>query len=356
MLEIVKALPAKRLKDYALNATSHLTFQKFLNIIHTEINIILRKEYISSYPYMLTVDPTNICQLRCPLCSTGQRKNLRDYGKMSFSIFKKIIDEIGGYLLNIHLLWWGEPFLNKDILKFVKYAHQNNIGTFISTNFSHHLSDDYIREVVKSGLDVISISLDGVTSEVYSKYRVGGDFNLVVKNIKTLVKFRKELKSKTPRIEWQFLVNKYNEHQLSKLDNFASNLGVDSVILEQLLILFGQSNYQGMDIKKWLPKNKKYQPTRLSLKNNKSDNLVNGTCWWLWRGAAISHDGGVSPCCYNNNKKYDFGNILKDDFKKIWNNENYLLARSLFSRKDMVKDDRKIICHGCKIIPKRSEN
>lgn len=354
MLNFIQSLPPARLKDYLFNSLSHLTLKKLVNVIQAEINFALKRPKISSYPYTLTVDTISTCQLRCPLCSTGQRQNLRPDGKMDFGLFKKIIDEIGEYLLDVHLLWWGEPFLNQDILKFVSYAHQKNIATFLSTNFSFKFNERKMEQIIRSGLDTLNISLDGITPEVYGKYRLGGDFKQVVDNIKLLVKARKKLKSKSPKIEWQFIVNKYNEHQVKDLENFKKELEVDSLVLEQLLILFGQSSTKGIKIKDWLPKDKRFRPKEFSLRSNKSDNLSFGRCWWLYRGVAVSHDGGISPCCYNNAKEGDFGNIKNDRFTKIWNNEKYILARSSFakSQTESVKGDGKvagIICLKCSI-------
>lgn len=349
MFDILKNLPVERRKDYILNVLRHLTFKKIINIIYTEYNLWRKKIIIGSHPYVLTLDPTNICHLRCPLCSTGQRKNLRPPGKMPFALFKKIIDEIGEFLVDVHLLWWGEPFINEKILDFVEYAHNHNIGTFISTNFSLPLTDGQIRRIVTSGLDIINISLDGITREVYNKYRVGGNFDLVIKNLRKLIQYRNELDSKHPAIEWQFLVNRYNEHQIPKLMEKAHHMGVDSVIFEQLLILFGQSDKKNIELEKWLPKNPLYRPKEYSRKTNKSDNLIPGSCWWLYRGTAISHDGGVSPCCYNNNIKYDFGNITKESFVKIWNNSKYQYARSQFTKYPHKAFPTPIICDTCAI-------
>jgi len=348
MLEFLKSTPTSRLKDYLAIAISHLTVKKLFNIINTELNFALRKEKLSSFPYLLTVDTINTCQLKCPLCATGQGKHTRPQGKMDFKIFKKIIDEIGDYLLNVHLVWWGEPFLNQDILKYVNYAHKKNIGTFISTNFSFPFNQEKMAAIIKSGLDVLAVSLDGITPEIYNKYRIGGNFHQVVKNIRLLTSLKKELHSKRPYVEWQFLVNKYNEHQVPKLATFNKKLGADSIVLEQLLILFGQSNHNNTKLADWLPKNKKYRPKKDSLLSNKSDNLPMGKCWWLWRSLALSHDGGVSPCCYNNLAKEDFGNILKNNFRDIWNNKKYLSARALF-RKKKKKVSLKTLCHSCPI-------
>lgn len=346
MFEIVSSLPFSRLKDYFDVSYSHLTPKKVVNILKTEVNLLARKKVVDSFPYFLVVDPTNICQLQCPLCSTGQRQNLRPSGKMNLNTFKKIIDELKDYLLEVHLIWWGEPFLNKNILEFVKYAHQKNIGTFISTNLSFPFKPKQIEDIVKSGLDILSVSLDGITPETYRRYRVGGNFSWVIKNLKMIKKAKNSLKQRHPFIQWQFLVTKYNEHQIPLLKNWAKRLGVNSLVFEQLLVLFGQSRHDQIRVKDWLPQNKQFRPKISSLATNKSDNLKPGKCWWLWRSLAIAHDGGVSPCCYNNNLRYDFGNINKNRFSEIWNNEKYKAARALFRGE---KGKNNVMCEKCEI-------
>ncbi len=242
-------------------------------------------------------------------------------------------------------MWWGEPFLNPEILKFVKYAHQQNIATFISTNFSFPFGQKKMTEIVASKLDVLLVSLDGITPEVYGKYRIKGNFSWVINNIKMLAKTKKNLKAKRPLIEWQFLVNKYNEPQIPHLKSYARTLGINSVVLEQMITLSGQSKLKE-NSKNWLPKNSQYQPKKISLITNKSDNLKPGKCWWLWRAAAVSPDGGVSPCCYNNNNHNDFGNLNENRFKEIWNNKKYQTARGIFGKR---KNKISVMCEKCQI-------
>ncbi len=63
------------------------------------------------YPYHLIVDTGNVCNLRCALCPTGQRKDGRSKGIMSFDNFKRIIDELAPYLLTVDLYNWGGAIL-----------------------------------------------------------------------------------------------------------------------------------------------------------------------------------------------------------------------------------------------------
>ena len=120
----------------------------------------------------------------------------------------------------------GEPLLNPDVFSIVEHTHRNRVGTNISSNFNWPQPVD-INDFIRSGLDYVTVSLDGVTQEAYQQYRVRGDIAEVFDNMKRLVSAKKALKSKTPFVEWQFIVFKHNEHEMAKAREMASEIGVD---------------------------------------------------------------------------------------------------------------------------------
>jgi MoaA/NifB/PqqE/SkfB family radical SAM enzyme len=183
-------------------------FKKILNIILVLFSYTLskffRKEIIFGYPFMIMIEPTNICNLKCPLCITGTNQMIRPQGFMSFEKFSQIFHEIKKHV--IHLTMWsqGEPFINKDFSKMVKLASENGVRTMTSTN-GHFLMDS-ADEIIESGLSYLIVSVDGLTKESYEKYRVGGKFNILNDGIIKLVQKKKLYKSRNPEIELQFLV------------------------------------------------------------------------------------------------------------------------------------------------------
>ena len=102
----------------------------------------------------LVIDPSNICNLHCPLCPTGQGRSDRSKGKMSFVNFRRIIDELGAYLYRVDLHNWGEPLLNDEIYRMISYARAHNIEVRVSSNLN---VIDWVKaeKLVKSGLDVL---------------------------------------------------------------------------------------------------------------------------------------------------------------------------------------------------------
>ena len=83
-----------------------------------------------------------------------------------------------------------------------KYASKYNLRVIISTNATKL---DKIDGLLNSGVEKVVLSLDGLSKKTYEKYRVGADFNKVIKNIKNLCKRKRELRKKKPIIQMQFI-------------------------------------------------------------------------------------------------------------------------------------------------------
>ena len=137
---------------------------RIANFWFTNLQMKLKREKVVGYPTYLYADITNVCNLKCPLCATGSGASGGQKGMMSLEMFKKIVDEIGKYLVKIHLYNWGEPLLNKDVYEMIDYAHRHHIVTCMSTNFTL-FSEDSAERLIRSGLDEITLSIDGASRE-----------------------------------------------------------------------------------------------------------------------------------------------------------------------------------------------
>src|SRR4030065_2339296 len=176
--------------------------KKIYSSILPGIYTFLGKTRLPYYPSKIPIQSGNLCNLPCPLCPTGQQDKSAKKGFISFDIFKKIVDEIGQHLTVIRLYNWGEPMLNKDLLSMIHYAKERGINIKISTNLSMKMEDDQIEALVKAGLEKIYISCNGASSETYLKYHVGGDFDLVMDNMKRLVQKKREIPGCRTRLVW----------------------------------------------------------------------------------------------------------------------------------------------------------
>ncbi len=306
-------------------------WKKFFNMISLFLQFLLLKPAkVRALPVKISFDPCSNCMLACPLCPTGQGKKGRSRGSMKFSNFRKVVDEVGDYLYEIDLNNWGEPFLNKDVYEMAEYAHKKRIKTSINTNLNVPFSEEDAERIVKSGLDQLYISIDGITQKVYEKYRAKGKLDIIKKNIKLVVKKKKELGSKTPKIVWQFLIMEHNKHQIPLLPEFRDRLGIDKLVKGNVRCdlaeeIFKKDEDKIKDTKDFLPKEGELSRYDYEKKQRKVQKKI---CHFLWLVSVINWNGSVSPCCGNYYERMDFGNAFKDGFRKVWNNKMYQSARN----------------------------
>ena len=183
---------------------------------------------IDGLPISVSLEPTTACNLRCPECPSGLRSFTRPTGMLQQDFFKETIDSIHKDLSYLIFYFQGEPYLNPEFLPMVAYASKKKIYTATSTN-AHYLNDEMARKTVESGLDRLIISIDGTTQEVYQQYRIGGKLDKVLEGARNIVKWKKELKSATPFVIFQFLVVRPNEHQIEDVKKLGKEIGVNEV-------------------------------------------------------------------------------------------------------------------------------
>ena len=343
MKNLRKRLFTKVISSYLL--TSRITPIKFLNLCAVSIQyLFLKNSRVFGFPTRLVVEPTNFCNLMCPLCPTGQRKPSAK-GSLLFQDFKRIIDEVGKYLFEIDLYNWGEPLMNRNIFKMIEYANNNNIRTTISSNLNI-LNEDTATKLIMSGLDKLTVSLDGATEETYNKYRIGGNFQTVLRNIRILVSKKKKLKKKNPKIVWQFLVSKQNQHEIYRANILAKEIGVE-IDIKPMRTDMGTEIFESDETKiekyrKWIPTKEKYSRYDLNKKRRK---LVLKSCIFLWTQSVINWNGEVLPCCSVYNEKFSFGNAFRDGLLNVWNNRNYRKARRMVRKMEVLYPEN--VCSNC---------
>ena len=322
----------------------HHTTRKFINLCSLYLQRYTKRHVLSAKPIEVIIEPTNICQLRCPLCPTGQRTNLRPAGMMKWETFQKIIDELAPWLYKVRLYNWGEPLIHPDIFRMIRYAQSKNISTELSSHLNT-LGQSGSKELIESGLELLILSLNGIDSETYSKYHISGVLEKACSNIKSVIEARKKLNAKYPIVEIQFLIMRHNEEQLSEMIRLADSLGVDRLRFGPVTInVKNQSDWQ------WLPKNEKFSRY---LYHQKKDKIYSyrKQCEWLWRSAVFNWDGTVSPCCVYEGPRSVIGSIIEQPFLKIWNNEKYVDSRRIFKHSDNRIQKAQSNCIKCQGMP-----
>lgn len=297
-------------------------------------------------PGTINIEPvSNLCQLACPLCPTGI--HILDYPPriMPFERFKTILDKVP-FVSVVELYRSGEPFLNPDLPAMIRYACERNIEVIVSTHFSFAAPDEFFEKVVTSGLAKLYISLDGASQESYAHYRVGGSYDLVMANIGKLLAAKKRLHHSGPEIIWQFLVNRFNEHEIALARNIARDLNIALEIRPMDLddelpdVTLDEPIEERMA--HWLPANASHIAERY--RGEHSYPLFPGVCKDLFTRMVVTVDGTVMPCCMVWNHNNGFGNLLADAFDDIWYGRKYSAARSRFLTEDCQPQTEAICC------------
>jgi len=288
-------------------------------------------------PVSISIEPTTSCNLRCPECPSGLRAFTRPTGMMKKELFESVVNQLAPSLSYLIFYFQGEPYLHPHLLEMVRFAAQRKIYTATSTN-AHYLNEEASKETVQSGLDRLIISLDGTTQETYQSYRIGGKLDKVMEGTKNILRWKKELKSTTPHVIFQFLVVRHNEHQIEEVKNLAKNLGVDEVKLKTAQIYDFEN---GSDL---IPVNQKYsryernQSGKYSIKNEWLNE-----CWKMWHSCVVTWDGKVVPCCFDKDARYVLGDLNHNTFKEIWKGGQYHQFReSLFTSRSEIE-----MCRNC---------
>src|SRR5258708_11788718 len=334
-------MPRLNLND-SINFFSKLTLRRAWNaakvLCSFYISRIVNKPIQWGYPISISFEPTTSCNLRCPECPSGLRAFTRQTGMLKKDFFTDTIDQLSKELLYLIFYFQGEPYLTPSFLDMVSYASGKGIYTATSTN-AHYLTDQHAKRTVESGLDRLIISIDGTTQDVYEQYRVGGKLEKVLEGARNIVKWKKELKSRTPFLFFQFLVVKPNEHQLDEVRRLAREIGVDEVRVKTAQVY----DYKN-DTNQLIPTNGKYSHYR-KYRNGEYEirNSLDNHCLRHSDATVITWGDLVRPCCFDKDAQHQFGDLKGRPFKEIWNNEQY----EDFRRKVLQSRKNIDICTNC---------
>jgi radical SAM protein with 4Fe4S-binding SPASM domain len=325
-----------------------LSDRKFRNfwVYHNQHQLNTSDYTAWGYPFMLQIEPTNACNLACPLCPTGRGELGRKTEHMSLYLYKGIIDDMREYLMFLVIWDWGEPFMHPQLPEMIRYATDHNIRTVTSTN-AHFLNNDvYLERILHSGLSSLIVAIDSMDGESYRIYRQKGDLGKAVSGLKNLVQMKKKLGSKT-RINFRTVIMKQNEHELPALRRLAEKAGVDCFTAKSLNPSCGSVSLDS----ELVPDNPKYQ--RFEYDQTTGQRIrIDSVCHRIWTMSNILSNGDVVPCCYDYNASMKVGNVKEKPFSQIWNSQEYReLRRKIYLDKESIEK-----CAHCWINFKLSRN
>lgn len=292
---------------------------------------------VTAKPESLSVEPASVCNLHCPECTLGGGRLSRNGQLMSLDTFANAFQPLAKWLVNCQFFWQGEPTLNPDLCQMISTAHSRKVFTSLSTN-GQTLTPELCRSLVGSGLDQITVSVDGTTQDIYEKYRIGGSLQATIDGIGNLNEARRQLKKGNPLVEVQFIVFAHNEHQIPEIKRLARQWGADRVTLKTAQV-------ENLDnAGQMLPRNPKYSRYRQGPDGKwfiPKKYPIN--CFRLRGTMVVTANGDVAVCCYDKNCRHTLGNVNTDSAISIWTGQQAELARRQVLDGGSLAD----ICRNC---------
>jgi radical SAM protein with 4Fe4S-binding SPASM domain len=303
----------------------NVPLKKVKNWLLVESSLLVKPKKPWGWPTHLQIEPTNLCNLKCPLCPVTEGLK-RPKGHMELDLFKRFIDEVSDYVFLIILWDWGEPFLNPAVYEMISYAKGKGIKLVSSTNGHVFAKGEHAKKVVSSGLDSLIFAVDGITQETYERYRKRGDLSTLVQGIQNVVEAKHSQGSKTPFVNFRFIPMKHNEQELPMLKDFARSLGVDVLTIKTLN---PHCESVSEEDKEFIPEDTFYQRFKYNQEGERCRRKKN-PCKALWNNPIIHWDGKISPCTYDPHDDYSVGDFANSNFEDIWWGASMKELRRLF--------------------------
>ncbi len=278
------------------------------SLIGSAFNIAL-----SQFPNTVRVETTNACNAKCIICP--HRTMRRPISHMQDVLYNRIIDECSKYNCgSVHLHNFGEPLLDKNLAKRVRYAKEKGLKRVIIFSNGSLLTANKADELMDAGLDEIKISFDGATKEEFEQIRFPLKFDTVVTNIKELVRIRDLRKSP--------LKIRVACHSTS--DKNATIQSLEDCVDE---FSFGK-------VHNWAD----------SEFDHAVKSKIRKPCSRVWRTFTILSNGNIALCCLDHEGKVVMGDVNKTSIFEIWHNETYKRIRLLHKT---AQQDQITICKTC---------
>jgi MoaA/NifB/PqqE/SkfB family radical SAM enzyme len=156
-------------------------------------------------PFTLNIFPTNACNFKCGYCaqSLGAKRLIRDFGIRTESMSMETLTEITAQakcfpdrFKLVSMMGHGEPLMNRRLPEMVSLIKKADIAERVDVITNASLLDkEYGRSLVAAGIDVIRISLQGITARKYKEISgINLDFEEFIENLTFLYRNKGQCK------------------------------------------------------------------------------------------------------------------------------------------------------------------
>lgn len=274
---------------------------KLISQVHEE-RLLLGDHIPLETPFVIYIEPSGFCNLRCVFCPQSTGGKMLKKGLMSPSLFKKIIDDISDFPNKVKLLRIcgnGEPLTNKDVIPMLKYAKEKNVSERIELISNGILLTDEMVKFLPQYADRIIISIEGLSEDDYQKTcGLKINFPNFLEKINVLYKNRANciihLKIHSDAVS--------SEKEEEKFLNMFGDR-CDEIYIEKLVPMWPQLGIN-------------YHPDEFRYGG---ELVLRKVCVQMFKGFQIQADGIIVPCCVDWKRVNIIGDVSKNSLSKIWN-------------------------------------
>lgn len=314
-------------------------------------------------PWRITFDTNpDYCNYACVMCEcfspySNVKKDKKAKGIkpkiMPIDTIRKVIKEAAGTpLREIIPSTMGEPLMYKNFDEIITICHEYGLKLNLTTNGSFPIKGaKKWSELLVPILSDIKISWNGATKEVHEKIMIGSKWEVVTKNLKTLLDERDKyfyVTNNRCSITLQLTFLESNITELHDIVKMAIGLGIDRVKGHHLWAHFEEIKDLSMRrneaaINRWntevtkayklrdnmlLPNGQKIILENFTVlsKEGVEDLAPGGPCPFLGKEAWVNPEGKFSPCCAPDDlrkKLGNFGNVNEVKLEDIWKSNEY---------------------------------
>ncbi len=277
-------------------------------------------------PYQYTIEPTNVCNYKCDFCpqSDPEHHNRRSTGQLTGENFKLFLEKrraVKPGNNNINFTLDGEPFLNKNFIKFIELAAKAGLFSVFASNGSL-INSEKADLLAKAG--PLRVSIDMASDKnIFEIIRSKKDnYEKLLENLRYLIKKAGE-----------------NENVNLEINDITTFAGVDTEeSIEKLKKLFPKD----------VPSRVKFR-TRLFHNFCGHLNFIEKQkryrlCPYPWTQMAVTYSGDCVPCCRDTSARSILGNVFEDDIMTVWNGSKYRQFRQNLLDK---KPELNAACKDC---------
>ncbi len=261
------------------------------------------KKTIPDFPKRLIIGlQDGYCNLKCPMCHVQSSKNDEAIksirGVMPIKDACRIFDEVMEAQPMVNPITWAEPFVIKDIDKYILAMKKRNIPVTINSN-GLLLTNKLVDFLIKIKIDSILISIDATTNSTYKKIRGVKSLDKIKNVVFSMLEKRRD--SSCPRIGVSFVAREENIHEKEEFISYWIRY-VDVVRVSEE---FSTDR---------TVKNAKIPKKRIP-------------CGSLYDTMVINHCGDVVICCLDSFYTMKIGNVFKSGVKEIWHSDEFQKLR-----------------------------